>query len=108
MGGAGLAAPALIWSLIRPVTFFFGAIVLFFRSNETSRPHSPAIRSDAVGGRAGTRKRPDNLSIVHAPPGVPSPHGSRRIPRRLRRRVDPADPHAGPEHPLRDRPLGRL
>src|SRR5690606_2424077 len=66
MGGAGLAAPALIWSLIRPVTFFFGAIFLFFRSNEAGWPHSPAIRSDAVGGRAGARRRPDNLSIVHA------------------------------------------
>jgi hypothetical protein len=26
MGGAGLAAPAWIWSLISPVTFFLGAM----------------------------------------------------------------------------------
>jgi hypothetical protein len=31
MGGAGVAAPALIWSLIRPVTFFFGGIATSVR-----------------------------------------------------------------------------
>src|SRR4051812_19495601 len=39
MGGAGVAAPALIWSLIRPVTFFFGGM-LNFRS---------VLWADAVG-----------------------------------------------------------
>src|SRR6476469_9788938 len=31
-GGAGLACPAWIWSLICPMTFFFGAMLLVFLS----------------------------------------------------------------------------
>src|SRR5690606_1325367 len=64
MGGAGLAAPALIWSLIRPVTFFFGAIFLFFRSNEAlaSLSRHPVGRG---GWSPGARKRTDNLSMIH-------------------------------------------
>jgi len=45
MGGAGFAAPALIWSLISPVIFFLaamGGIFLFCRAPEWTRFHEPA------------------------------------------------------------------
>src|SRR5690606_34262255 len=71
MGGAGLAAPALIWSLIRPVTFFFGAISLLFSSNEAGWPHSPDIRMDAVRS-SGHAKAPGQP--VHRTRSAPRSH----------------------------------
>src|SRR5690606_12830597 len=59
MGGAGLAAPAWIWSLMSPVTFFFGAMIplLFVRPQRTRSHDRPVAGS---GGRdaalAGNRR----------------------------------------------------
>src|SRR5690554_763699 len=44
IGGAGLAAPALIWSLIRPVTFFLGAISSSFHRTDAVASLLPRTR----------------------------------------------------------------
>src|SRR5699024_12622371 len=51
-GGAGDAAPASIWSLIRPETFFFGAILGSFSSLDNANHRSVGDGAITVARRS--------------------------------------------------------